>query len=145
MNSYKRLLVLIDKKFQLGLTFFVISVIALQNICFIIAVNIWGNKVLSLVSDTETANQLSNFKFDFLLMLSLFSLLTCAIIFVVLIFKTHKIAGPIYKLIKTLKESKESGKVEKLIFRKDDYFFDLPEIYNATIKDFETPEEKVES
>ena len=71
---------------------------------------------------------------NLILFLFLYSLISLCVVFVLMIFKTHKIIGPIYKLKKTLLDSKEKGKMEKLIFRQGDYFDDLPEIYNDVIE-----------
>ena len=138
MHPYRRLLVLVDKKFQLNFTFFILAIFLIQNLFLIGSIVYWSNDILEFVSNNEIATKLNNFRNHYIIFLSLFALLSLGIIYVLLIFKTHKIAGPIFKLKKTLKESKEEGEVKELILRSGDYFSELTDIYNNSIKGFKT-------
>ena len=46
---------------------------------------------------------------------------------------SHRVAGPIYRLKKHLKNFIETNKYEKLFFRKNDFFSDLPDLVNTTL------------
>ena len=134
--EYRRVLVLVNKEFQLGLTFFILSIFFIQNLLIVGAIYLWSDGIFKLISNDEIAHQVSTYRYQLIFFLLLFSIISLAIVYVIMIFKTHKIAGPIYKLKLTLNRSKESGVVEKLIFRGGDYFSDLPSVYNDTIEGF---------
>ncbi len=143
--EYRRVLVLVNKKFQLGLTFYILAMFLLQNIFLIGAIYLWSGGIFELISNDEIAHQVSTYRYQLIFFLILYSLISLAIVYVIMIFKTHKIAGPIYKLILTLKNSKEKGVVQKLTFRDGDYFDEIPKVYNETIEGFinnQTLEEK---
>ena len=56
------------------------------------------------------------------------------LVFTFLLFVTHRIAGPIYKLQKYLSGIREGTESGKLFFRKGDYFMDLADDINLTIE-----------
>ena len=133
-HPHRRIYVLIDKAFQLNVTFFVLAIFLVQNLFFVLAIYFWSEGVYGYIANDEIAHQLEMHQGNLILFLFLYSLISLCVVFVLMIFKTHKIIGPIYKLKKTLLDSKEKGKMEKLIFRQGDYFDDLPEIYNDVIE-----------
>jgi methyl-accepting chemotaxis protein len=47
---------------------------------------------------------------------------------------SHKLIGPIYNLKNHLNRAHKSGKLDHIKFRKDDFFLDLAEEYNAFIE-----------
>jgi signal transduction histidine kinase len=57
---------------------------------------------------------------------------TC-LTFLTCIFFSHKIAGPLYKLKKHLREIRSNGISGHLSFRKGDYFIDLADEVNITL------------
>ena len=135
-HPHRRIYVLIDKAFQFNVTFYVLAIFLIQNLFFIMAIYFWSEGVFGYVANAEIALQLEAHQNSLILFLFLYSLISLSVVFVMMIFKTHKIAGPIYKLKKTLKESKENNKIEKLIFRQGDHFYDLPDVYNETMEHF---------
>jgi len=50
-----------------------------------------------------------------------------------LLFISHKVVGPIYRLMKILNEIEESGTIIPVSFRKDDFFQELTEVVNRTL------------
>jgi len=50
-----------------------------------------------------------------------------------LLFISHKVVGPIYRLMKTLNEIEESGTIKPVTFRRDDFFQELTEVVNRTL------------
>ncbi|MBD66888.1 MAG: hypothetical protein CME62_16920 [Halobacteriovoraceae bacterium] len=63
------------------------------------------------------------------------------IVFVLSIFLTHKIAGPIYKLTNYLEEVRHGGANYPLTFRDGDYFSEVAEEINLTIDYFRNKDE----
>jgi nitrogen fixation/metabolism regulation signal transduction histidine kinase len=52
--------------------------------------------------------------------------------FIILIFFTHKIAGPLYKLTQFLIAKENNNSKGRLFYRKGDYFHELADQYNKT-------------
>lgn len=50
-----------------------------------------------------------------------------------LLFTSHKVVGPIYRLMKILNEIEQSGTIKPVAFRKDDFFQELTEVVNRTL------------
>ncbi|MBN8537321.1 MAG: hypothetical protein J0M15_09725 [Deltaproteobacteria bacterium] len=68
--------------------------------------------------------------------LSVTLILTVAIILTLGLYMSHRIAGPIFNLIKYLNEIQTKGWVGPLFFRADDFFSELPESINSFINYF---------
>ena len=51
----------------------------------------------------------------------------------VIITISHKVAGPIVRLKNNFISMQEHGEIEKIIFRKGDFFSELPEIINSAL------------
>ena len=73
-------------------------------------------------------------KSTFIVSMLLWSTGISVIVFSSIIFITHRIAGPIYKLQKYLRGIREGSKSDRLYFRKGDDFLDLAQDINLTIE-----------
>lgn len=91
------------------------------------------NRLIVQTTNTELAQTLLHSKSDVLQLLILFQLIFVALVFVICIFQSHKIAGPLYKLKEYLQSIKEGQSQGKLSFRKGDNFQELAEYYNLAI------------
>ena len=65
-----------------------------------------------------------------LLFLVIMEIAITGIIFVISIFISHKIAGPLYKLKTYLNNIKDGGEITPIYFRKGDYFMELADDVN---------------
>ena len=65
-----------------------------------------------------------------IVLLVFLQLLFLSITFLISIFTSHRIAGPLYKLRQFFKKSTDSGQFEELRFRKGDHFQELAQDYN---------------
>ena len=57
-------------------------------------------------------------------------------------FMSNRIAGPVYRICKTLAEIKQSGTIKEITIRKNDFFQELPEAINQVLQD--PPQAKTE-
>lgn len=64
---------------------------------------------------------------DLLLFLSLIQFLFILLCFIILIFLTHKVAGPMHKLKNHLADIRQGKEITLLTFRKGDHFQDVAE------------------
>lgn len=62
-------------------------------------------------------------------------LLTAVVILAIGVYVSHRIAGPIYNILKYFKDLKVNGWVRPLSFRTDDYFSELTETLNSFMDD----------
>lgn len=70
-------------------------------------------------------------------MLSIWQLGFTLLVFILCIFLSHKIAGPMYKLQKFLHDVQDNGFNGRLFFRKGDYFQEVAEDINDTFEELE--------
>lgn len=64
---------------------------------------------------------------DFLFYLFTIQMIFILIVFIVTIFMTHKVAGPMYKLKAHLSDIRQGHPISKLTFRSGDHFHDVAE------------------
>jgi len=82
----------------------------------------------------DSAIELENIRWNLIGSLAIFEVGFIAIVFIICIILSHKIAGPIYKLSKFLKLVGEGHALDTVHFRQGDYFPELEENYNLAIK-----------
>lgn len=82
----------------------------------------------------ENAYKYSEARNSLLFLLTVVELAIVGIVFVLSIFLTHKVAGPIYKLEKYLYEVRNGGANYPLGFRDGDYFHEIAEEVNLTLE-----------
>ena len=82
----------------------------------------------------ELSNNIEETRNKLLIFLSIFQVGYTILVFVVSIFISHKIAGPIYKLVKYMKGIRNGENLGQLFFRKGDYFPELAEEFNETFE-----------
>jgi len=76
-------------------------------------------------------------KIEIFTLLSLWVIGTLSLAFVVCIFISHKIAGPLHKLKEYLKDLPNQKIVPKLVFRQGDYFSEIADIWNKSFGDIQ--------
>jgi len=86
------------------------------------------------VNSPNLTAELVEKKRNLMVILSLWQIGFTGLVFVICIFFSHKIAGPLYKLVQYLRAVKAGSSKGKLTFRKGDYFQELAEEYNTTIE-----------
>lgn len=134
--SYKRTIYLIDPKFQLKFAAFVTSLVFFCSLIYPWVIYDAYSKLISLANNNglaNTAQKLIEQKSSVIQLLILFQLVFVALVFIICIFQSHKIAGPLYKLRKYLNAIREGNSQDKLYFRKGDNFKDLAQEYNLAI------------
>ena len=133
MALYKRTIYLVNPKFQIKFSFFVTSLVFICSLIYPIVIYETYNRLIAQTSNAELAQSLIDSKSDILQLLILFQLIFVALVFVICIFQSHKIAGPLYKLRKHFGLLQEGESQEKLSFRKGDHFRELAEDYNLAV------------
>lgn len=134
--SYKRKIYLINPSFQLRIALIVCVITLISSIIYPWTIfDLIGTFTDFLsVRFPQEAKGLDNKKLELIIFLSLWQIGFLGLIFLTCIFITHKIAGPLFKLKKFLKEITQGSEINELYFRKGDYFHDVAQSVNDTFK-----------
>lgn len=135
---YKRARFLINKRFQLKFAFFVCSwIFALSMIYPIIIYNIFEYFVKLAASPTTitlTLDRVKSVENQVLFLLGVLQLLFLAITFMLTIFLSHRIAGPLFKLRQSMEEVSRGNFDQRIAFRKTDHFVEMQDTFNDMIQ-----------
>lgn len=139
--QYKRSIIIINKKFQLKFAFFVCSwIFALSMIYPIVIYNIFeffiksasttgGNPIAALTPD-----KIKNLQNQVLVVLGVLQLIFLGITFILTIFISHRIAGPLYKLKRAMEDVAKGNFDLRISFRKNDHFKDIQDTFNDMVQ-----------
>lgn len=125
MAFYKRSVFLINPSFQLRFSLIVCSIIVISTIIYPVIIYDFF-QALSSANPSIAKNVVAAQK-DLILFLILIQVVITLLVFIVFIFFTHKIAGPLYKLKNHLAHIREGKAISPLTFRDGDYFHDVAE------------------
>ena len=126
----KRSTILINPQFQLKISIFISFIVFLAS-CLYPYIIYWViNRISERFSGQAPTDYIDTMKINLIIMLALFQLLVISIVFIVCLFQSHKIAGPIFKIRKILNNIKNGGTFEKIYLRKGDNFPELAEDLN---------------
>lgn len=137
-NNRKTLL--INKKFQLSIISWFSILAILITATFYLSITLFFNEMASQA--VEAGFPPGHVFFRFIgeqqsILNKLF--LGCSLVAVILIlggglWLSHQVAGPLYRLVKHMKENGKSKEVPPVKFRKGDYFPEIEEAFNEFIK-----------
>lgn len=133
MAAYKRTIYLINPGFQIKFSVFVTSLVFISSLIYPAVIYETYTRVAEAISDPILKQKFLQSKIDLIQLLVLFELIFTALVFVICIFQSHKIAGPLYKLQRFLKDLREGNSQRKLVFRKGDNFKELADDYNLAV------------
>jgi hypothetical protein len=133
--------VLINKEFQFNFCMSLIIPMLIMSVMYWIAIEVYIKKLIQvginqgLPVSHEYYKLIKNQRSDLLLILMGFTILIGIVFFVWGIFYSHRIAGPLFKMDKWLKETETIDEaVERPVqFRKKDFFQELPNSLKAFI------------
>lgn len=136
MALYKRKTFLINPRFQIKFSLYVAILFALSTAIYpYLIYELYSEVALSLKPQFPNASSAFIKKREGLMLtLCIWQLSLTFLIFLVGIFLSHKIAGPLFKLRKFLKNLGENQSNDKLYFRDGDYFKEVAEDYNKMIQ-----------
>jgi nitrogen fixation/metabolism regulation signal transduction histidine kinase len=137
---YKRSQFLINKRFQLKFAFFVCSwIFALSMIYPIIIYNLFEYFLAQFSQVQQPGQPLSlesvrNVQANVLFWLGVLQLVVLAITFMLSIFISHRIAGPLFKLRRAIDDVKGGNFDQRISFRKNDHFPELQDSFNEMVQ-----------
>lgn len=122
---YKRSIFLINPQFQLRFSLIVCSIIIISTLIY--PVIIYDFFQMISAHNPAVAKNIVAAQKDLIWFLVLIQVVITLLVFVIFIFFTHKIAGPLYKLKNHLTRIREGDAITHLTFRNGDYFHDVAE------------------
>lgn len=125
MAFYKRSVFLINPRFQLRFSLILAGLVFLSSLIYPVIFIDFVNELVT--KNPGFADGAVRAKQDLLLYLVPIQLLFAVLTFIVSIFMTHKIAGPMYKLKNHLADIRQGEPVSALEFRAGDHFHDVAE------------------
>lgn len=134
MAAYKRSIYLINPRFQFKFALFVCSIVLLSSIVYPLTIFDLIQNFTHFLAETSGNEQyiinLEDKKTDLIMWLIVYQSIFILLVFLICIFQSHKIAGPIYKLHKFLRNVADGHPAEKLFFRKGDNFKEIADDFN---------------
>lgn len=139
MAGYKRRIFLINPKFQLRLSGLICFIVLISSMFYPITLFDITEKFISFITTNNPSRlqEMIEYKQALIVFLALFQVGFVAMSFIVCIYISHKIAGPIYKLEQYLTGIREHGRSDRLFFRKGDYFVEIADEVNNTLDHIE--------
>jgi hypothetical protein len=122
---YKRSAFLVNPSFQLKFSLIVCSIILISTLIYPVIILDFFNLVVATSPSLPEA--VLGAQTDLIVYLVLIQAVITLLVFILFIFFTHKIAGPLYKLKNHLAEIREGRPLTPLTFRDGDYFHDVAE------------------
>ncbi len=132
-----RRIFLINKKFQLRFSLFVCSWIIGLSLIYPFVIRELFEQVLHFAAKDPMGPSmavLEERRSQFMTLLIAAESVFIGMTFLIMIFVSHRIAGPLYKLSRFFKEAGAGNLREELRFRKHDHFKNLADEYNQMIK-----------
>ena len=134
MAAYKRSIVLINPRFQLKFSLMIVFIVFISSLIYPFTIYDLFNTFIQNTPNPLTQMELEEKRKALILWLSVYQLAFAAIIFIVAIFISHKIAGPIYKLSTFFQKVSSGVNPGRLFFRKGDHFMELADEYNDAME-----------
>lgn len=133
--AIRRRVYLINPQFQLRFSIYVCVLIFCSSIIYPFSIYELMDKFINFAIkySPEDRDKLEEQRQNIIMILSLLQICFTAAFFIVCIFFSHKIAGPLYKMKLHLNSLKEGKNLGTLFFRKGDYFPELAQDYNEAI------------
>ena len=134
MAQHRRRIFLINPRFQIKFSILICLLIFISSIFYPLTIYDLINKFIAVSAQSDPAGiaGAQQYKTALIVTLALFQIGFILLSFIITIFLTHKVAGPMYKLLKFLKAKREGEETGKLFFRSGDYFPEVADEFNKT-------------
>mgnify|MGYP001607264839 CR=1 FL=1 len=133
----RRRVLLVNRKFQFRFTFYICSWLFILSLSYpVIIYNLFDFfiKFLKLGPGPDAVQILENTQGEILWLLVALHLVFLAVTFLICLFLSHRIAGPLFNLQRRMQDVKEGRLSSDLQFRKSDHFPELAIAYNEMVQ-----------
>jgi len=129
VSAYKRSIFLVNPKFQIRFSLIICSLIYLSSLIYPLTILELFNTFSKI--NPQAVEQLKTARTELILFLVIYQFLFVGICFVLCIFMTHKVAGPMFKLSNYLRSIAGGAPPTQISFRDGDNFHDIAADVNA--------------
>ncbi len=129
MSVYKRTIFLINPKFQIRFALVMCTIVWISSLIY--PITIVGLFDSFVKAHPAAASAVSEAKQDLLVFLVACQFIYVGFVFIICIFLTHKIAGPMFKLTNYLRSISQGAQPSAISFRTGDNFTEVAEEVNA--------------
>jgi len=136
MGQFRRRILLINKPFQFRFALYVVSWISALSIIYpmlIYQLYEWFHRYISADPNGPPIPMIEESKHEIIFWLVMMQLFFMAMTFLLSLFLSHRIAGPVYKIGKAMHEAR-NGSMATIFFRKADHFKELAAEYNMMVE-----------
>ena len=140
--KYNRSIFIIDKVYQMKFSSFVVLMFFIPSLVYPISIYYLYSLLLDKIESVELVNALMAQEWKLYVILALMHLCLCGIIFIVCIFQSHKVAGPIYKIKTWLTQIKNNEEVGPIYLREGDHFPELVDYFKDALETIEKNKKK---
>lgn len=136
MTQFRRRVLLINRPFQIRFAIYVCSWLFVLSVIYPMLVSQlydWFFRYLSADPNAPLIALLQKSRQDMLFWLTLMQVCFMLMTFLMSLFMSHRIAGPLFKLSKTL-NGLRNGSLARVGFRKNDHFQEVADDYNLMIE-----------
>lgn len=131
MSAYKRTIFLINPKFQLKFALVMCSLVFISSLIYpLTIVQLFDSFAKSNPQATEGLREAKN---QLLIFLAAYQFIFIGFVFIICIFLTHKIAGPMFKLTNYLRNISQGTPPSNITFRDGDNFPEVAEEVNSAL------------
>jgi hypothetical protein len=120
---YKRSIFLINPRFQIRFSLIICSLVYLSSLIYPFTIMELFNTFSRM--NPQAVEALKNAKTELIIFILIYQVIFLGIVFVLCVFMTHKIAGPLYKLSNYLRGIANGAVPTAITFRDGDHFHDL--------------------
>jgi methyl-accepting chemotaxis protein len=132
--AYRRSIFLINRRFQFRFAFYVCSwLIALSFVYPLIIFQLFDFFLRYMAADPNAPDvtTIVQTRESLLYLLIAMQFILLSVTFLISIFMSHRIAGPLFKLKKYFSEAAQGRLGDRLFFRKSDHFHDIADSFNT--------------
>jgi hypothetical protein len=136
MGQFRRRILLINKPFQFRFALYTVSWISALSIIYpllIYQLYEWFHHYLSGDPKGPPIPAIQESREEIIFWLIMMQLFFMSMTFLLSLFLSHRIAGPVYKIGKAMHEAR-NGKMAPVFFRKADHFKELAAEYNLMVE-----------
>ena len=130
--KHARNIFIINPKYQYKTSLIICSFVLLGSLIFPLTIFDIFEKFIAL--NPDAAEQYSQGRNNLLILLGVTEIAFLGIVFVISIFLSHKVAGPMYKLTSHLRGIRETGIISDVYFRDGDNFTEVADELNETLQ-----------
>lgn len=133
----KRKVILINPSFQYRVVGFFVGMFSLSLIINLLTINLFFMKFknLGIKNGLNESDMYFNFLSNQQFQLNLYFLISSLIVLIVIIvggfYLSHKVAGPLYRLVHDIQKNIERKEFKEINFRKGDFFMEVQDSFNA--------------